>query len=220
MPSDGWRCGRTWGRGGASPSRDRPSVGRPPVVGRGIVVVSRLDRSLADGPRRAAAGFVAGLLVVHDRRVSHHRERSVASPTETAETSADATRRSGVERAPPAVRGGLAELLLDAQQLVVLRDPVGAAGAPVLICPQLVATARSAIVVSSVSPLRWLITAVYAWRVASSTVSSVSVSVPIWLTLTSTLLATPRSMPWRSRLRVGDEQVVADELDPLAERRR
>ncbi len=31
------------------------------------------------------------------------------------------------------------------------------AGAPVLICPQPVATARSAIVVSSVSPERWLI---------------------------------------------------------------
>ncbi len=31
------------------------------------------------------------------------------------------------------------------------------AGAPLLICPQLVATARSAIVVSSVSPERWLI---------------------------------------------------------------
>ena len=31
------------------------------------------------------------------------------------------------------------------------------AGAPVLICPQFVATARSAIVVSSVSPERWLI---------------------------------------------------------------
>src|SRR3954465_12397110 len=29
------------------------------------------------------------------------------------------------------------------------------AGAPVLICPQLVATAMSAIVLSSVSPLRW-----------------------------------------------------------------
>src|SRR5262249_35453522 len=34
------------------------------------------------------------------------------------------------------------------------------AGAPALICPQLVATARSEIVVSSVSPDRWDITAV------------------------------------------------------------
>src|SRR5215207_3436986 len=73
------------------------------------------------------------------------------------------------------------------------------AGAPALIWPQLVATARSAIVVSSVSPERCDITLVYAWRVASSTVSSVSVRVPIWLTFTSTLLATPRSMPMASR---------------------
>src|SRR5262249_9102005 len=48
------------------------------------------------------------------------------------------------------------------------------AGAPVLIWPQLVATARSAMVVSSVSPERCDITLVYAWRVASSTVSNVS----------------------------------------------
>jgi hypothetical protein len=50
-------------------------------------------------------------------------------------------------------------------------------------------------VASSVSPLRWLITDVYPLRVASSTVSRVSVSEPIWLTLTSTELATPRSIP-------------------------
>ena len=73
------------------------------------------------------------------------------------------------------------------------------AGAPVLICPQPVATARSAMVVSSVSPdggssprcsrLRW----------ASSTASRVSVRVPIWLTLTRIELATPASMPRASR---------------------
>src|SRR5690242_2462101 len=49
------------------------------------------------------------------------------------------------------------------------------ASAPVLIWPQLVATARSAMVVSSVSPLRCDITAVYACRAPSATVSSVSV---------------------------------------------
>src|SRR5687767_15667043 len=63
------------------------------------------------------------------------------------------------------------------------------AGAPVLIWPQLVATARSAIVVSSVSPERCDITDVYADRVARSTVSRVSVSDPIWLTLTRIELA-------------------------------
>jgi hypothetical protein len=55
------------------------------------------------------------------------------------------------------VAGGVVELLLDAQQLVVLGHALGRAGAPVLIWPQSVATARSAIVVSSVSPERWLI---------------------------------------------------------------
>src|SRR5213078_3867436 len=54
------------------------------------------------------------------------------------------------------------------------------AGAPVLICPQLVATARSAIVVSSVSPDRWLIMQRNPLRWARSTASNVSVSDPIW----------------------------------------
>ena len=53
------------------------------------------------------------------------------------------------------------------------------AGAPVLMRPELVATARSAIVVSSVSPERWLITVVQPARCAIDTTSSVSVSVPI-----------------------------------------
>ena len=53
------------------------------------------------------------------------------------------------------------------------------AGAPALICPALTATARSAIVVSSVSPERCEITARYDDRLANDTVSSVSVSVPI-----------------------------------------
>ena len=52
-------------------------------------------------------------------------------------------------------------------------------GAPVLICPVFRATARSAIAVSSVSPERWEITAVYPDRRASRTASSVSEIVPI-----------------------------------------
>ena len=56
----------------------------------------------------------------------------------------------------------------------VLRD-----GAPVLICPAFSATARSAIVVSSVSPERCEMTAVYPARFAMVTASMVSVSVPI-----------------------------------------
>ena len=69
------------------------------------------------------------------------------------------------------------------------------AGAPVLIWPQLVATARSAIVVSSVSPERWLIMQRKPLRWASSTESRVSVSEPIWLTLTSRALADFSVMP-------------------------
>src|SRR5690625_6872904 len=63
------------------------------------------------------------------------------------------------------------------------------AGAPDLICPQFVATDRSAMVVSSVSPERWDIMDRKPARWARSTASKVSVSVPIWLTLTSSALA-------------------------------
>ncbi len=63
---------------------------------------------------------------------------------------------------------------------------------PVLIWPQLVATARSAIVVSSVSPERCENTVPQPARWAISTASSVSDKVPIWLTLTSSALAMPR----------------------------
>ena len=51
-------------------------------------------------------------------------------------------------------------------------------GAPALIIPHPVATARSAMVVSSVSPERCEMTAAKPLRSASETVSSVSVSVP------------------------------------------
>ena len=72
-------------------------------------------------------------------------------------------------------------------------------GAPVLICPHPVATARSAIVVSSVSPERWLIMHRYPDECASVTASRVSDSVPIWLTFTSSAFAAPRVMPSSSR---------------------
>ena len=47
--------------------------------------------------------------------------------------------------------------------------------------------------------------------------SRVSVRVPIWLTLTRIELPTPSLDPAAQALGVGDEEVVADELDPLAE---
>ena len=53
---------------------------------------------------------------------------------------------------------------------------------------------------------------------ASATASSVSVSVPIWLTLTRIELATPGVDAPAEPLDVGDEEVVADELHPVAER--
>src|SRR3954463_2130560 len=73
------------------------------------------------------------------------------------------------------------------------------ASEPVLICPQVVATARSAIVASSVSPERWLITAVYPALWAISTAASVSLSVPIWFTLMRMEFATPLAIPSDSR---------------------
>src|SRR6185436_5636220 len=73
------------------------------------------------------------------------------------------------------------------------------AGAPVLIWPQLVATARSEIVVSSVSPERWLITQLNPARCARLTASRVSVTEPIWFSLTSSEFAERSAMPRRSR---------------------
>ena len=66
---------------------------------------------------------------------------------------------------------------------------------PVLIWPVLRPTARSAMVVSSVSPERCEMTALKPAFSAMATASSVSVSVPIWLSLTSTEFATPSRMP-------------------------
>src|SRR3972149_4852838 len=71
---------------------------------------------------------------------------------------------------------------------------------PVLIWPVLHATDRSAIVVSSVSPERCEITAVYPALFAISTESSVSVNVPIWFTFTSIELPTPSFIPFSSNL--------------------
>ena len=73
------------------------------------------------------------------------------------------------------------------------------AGAPVFSWPALVATARSAMNVSSVSPERWLIMQANPARCAMLTASNVSLTVPIWLTLTSRALADFSAMPRRSR---------------------
>jgi hypothetical protein len=87
---------------------------------------------------------------------------------------------------------------------------------PVLIWPALVATARSAMNGlrsrrSGARPPRC--SRIGARRMASS----VSVSVPIWLTFTRIELRRPSRCPLQA-LGVGDEQIVADELDLGAER--
>ena len=62
--------------------------------------------------------------------------------------------RETPEAALAGINRGIAKLLGDADELVVLGVAIGTAGQPVLIWPQLVATAISAMVESSVSPER------------------------------------------------------------------
>ncbi len=58
-------------------------------------------------------------------------------------------------------------------------------GAPVLICPVARPTTRSAMKVSSVSPLRWLTITPQPAACASLHASMASVTLPIWFTLSS-----------------------------------
>ena len=62
-------------------------------------------------------------------------------------------------------------------------------GAPVLISSVPIPAAKSAMVLSSVSPERWDIIVVYPFSFASCTASMVSVSVPIWFGLIKIALA-------------------------------
>ena len=62
-------------------------------------------------------------------------------------------------------------------------------------------------------------TAVQPARRASSIASIVSVSVPIWLSLIRTAFAASSSIAALDPLGVRHEQVVADQLDPVAEPR-
>ena len=131
----------------------RPTAARSPGVGRaagrvprtrpwpscGVTVARRAPRAPDARPDAARDRAASGRGRV-GRRDGH---RSVRPP------SRGKARGAGD-------RAAVADLLLDPQELVVLRDAIGSDGAPVLIWPQLVATAMSAIVVSSVSPERWL----------------------------------------------------------------
>src|ERR1700733_7379891 len=78
-------------------------------------------------------------------------------------------------------------------------DPGQEGGPPDLIWPALTATARSAMVVSSVSPDRCEIMQLNPLRWAMATASSVSVIEPIWFTLTSSEFAARSVMPRRRR---------------------
>src|SRR5579859_1011781 len=70
---------------------------------------------------------------------------------------------------------------------------------PVLICPAPVATARSAMNVSSVSPERCEMIELYPALRASSIASIVSVTLPIWLSLINMALAMPSLIPRDNR---------------------
>ena len=75
-------------------------------------------------------------------------------------------------------------------QILSLRDML-----PVLICPAFKATARSAIVASSVSPERWDITLFHPAFLAIKIVSIVSDKEPIWFNLINIAFAIFYSMP-------------------------
>src|SRR5215471_5601852 len=94
----------------------------------------------------------------------------------------------GKRAAPPSSSSILSSWLYFAMRSVREAEPV-------LIWPAPVATARSAIKASSLSPERCEITEVYPLRRARSIASSVSLTVPIWLTLIRIELATALSIP-------------------------
>ena len=99
---------------------------------------------------------------------------------------------------------------------IVFRHPLGAGRGPRLDLPGPIATTKSAMLVSSVSPERCDTIAVQPAARASRIVWTVSVTVPIWLSLMRMLLswlldAAPQELD------VGHEQIVADDLDAAPE---
>jgi len=83
--------------------------------------------------------------------------------------------------------------------------------------PASVATARCAMVVSSVSPERWEMIVSYPLRAASSIASNVSDSVPDLVRLDQDAVGRARVDPFLEPLDVGDEQVVAADHRPVAD---
>ena len=144
--------------------------------------------------------------------------RSRRAPPTSVRWPARGPRRHAASARTAEVPRAVAELALDPQQPVVLRDPLGArrragldlAGAhrdrrgPRSSCPRSRPSGAT-----RPRPSRR--------RARARSPSIVSVSVPIWLSLMSTALAAPASIAAGDPLGVRDEQVVADELDAIAE---
>ena len=86
-------------------------------------------------------------------------------------------------------------------------------GAPVLICPALTATARSAMKLSSVSPDLWRSQS-RSRPFAVSMAARLSLKVPIWFTFTRMAFGSDR-IPFKSRASIGDKQIVSHKLDPV-----
>ena len=186
----GWR----WRRGSPASSRSqaqKPAVAFDQVVGE--IAGQRHAQNRADNEARAPPQFAqydhdAKGCTGNSQSQRRAKRQSLRRPTIAAALSGRRTRRG-------------AELSSIRISWLYLASRSERDSEPVLIWPQLVATARSAIVVSSVSPERCENTVPQPARCAISTASSVSDSVPIWLTLTSSALATPRAMPSRRRCR-------------------
>ena len=120
----------------------------------------------------------------------------------------------GLEGLGPGEPGLAPEVLLDAQQAVVLGGALRPAGAPVLIWPQSRATAMSAMVVSSLSPERWLTMTLYPALEGDSSAASMRLGDrPDLVDLQQEWRSRPRhGTASAQRLRVGDEEVVAHDL--------
>src|SRR5262245_37935447 len=123
----------------------------------------------------------------------HHQDRR---PQEPRQAQAHRARPPKAARPGHTAEGPSSSSIRRSWLYLAVRSP--RESEPVLICPALTATERSAMNVSSVSPERCEITVPQPARLASSTASSVSVRVPIWFTFRSTALARPRRIPsWR-----------------------
>src|SRR4029079_1799076 len=151
--------------------------------------VDRLDRDDQQEPDCHRDGHADADVRGDDRAAIHDPAHRAAAAGSAADPEENAARPA--YRAPPPSSSSMRRSRL------YLATRSERDGAPVLSCPVPIATARSAMVVSSVSPERWLIIAPQPAPRAMSIAPIVSVSVPIWFSLISTALAARSSMPRR-----------------------